>query len=75
MVFVYHTICANCDTKYNFIQESDKDSTKCNNCGVYLYDSYEEICDELYEELDMCIQNKIKEYYKNYNKKNIIKVA
>ncbi len=69
MVLVYHTICANCDAKYNLIQESDKDSTKCNNCGVYLYDSYEEICDELSEELDMCIQNKIKEYYKNYNKK------
>ena len=90
MVSVYHTICANCDTQYHLIAESDKDSTRCNDCGVYLYDSYDEVCDyldgggidgiicELCEEFDMFIQNEIKHETKNCNicnKKNIINAA
>ena len=70
---IYHTICANCDYKHIFIQNNLKSSSRCNSCGSYLYDSYDEICNYLDQNIqhndfcEICYQinsskNK-KEYY------------
>jgi len=80
MSHTYHTYCANCDTKHHLILDSNKESTRCKNCGVYMYDSYDEVCDyldgggdegiicELCQELQLYFNNIKNEFHLNYNK-------
>jgi len=68
MIPIYHTYCGNCETKYHLIEEIKKESYRCKNCGVYMWDSYDDLCDcldnsgfdgiicELCEEIDVIIK-------------------
>lgn len=45
MIQIYHTYCKNCEAKYHLIEDIKKESYRCKNCGVYMWDSYDVLCD------------------------------